>query len=124
MQRSISTAFLVAMTLAVHGAAHAQDIDAGEKLFKQRCQSCHAITPGKVTAAGPNLLGVVGRVSGSTDFKYSAAMKKAAITWDAANMDKFLTAPAKLIPGTRMAIMVPKQEQRAALIEYLSSLKN
>lgn len=102
----------------------AQDVAEGEKLFRQRCQSCHSVIPGKNSPAGPSLIAVVGRASGSTDFRYSTAMKEAGLTWDAATLDLFLAAPSKLVPGTRMSIAVPNPEQRNAIIEYLASVKN
>lgn len=118
---AIAIASLTTLTIP---AAMAQDTAEGEKLFKQRCQSCHSVTPGKNSPAGPSLIGVVGRTSGSTEFKYSAAMKNAGLTWDAATLDQFLTAPSKLVPGTRMAVSVTKPDQRAAIIDYLATIQN
>jgi len=115
--------FLI-LTVLWAGSAYAQDLDAGAKLFKQRCQSCHSITPGKNSPVGPNLVGVVGRASAATDFKYSAALKAAGLTWDAATLDQFLAAPTKLVPGTRMAVGVPNGDRRKGIIAYLESVKN
>ena len=95
----------------------------GETLFKQRCGVCHTTTPGP-SKMGPALNGVVGRKSGSSPgFAYSDAMKKAAIRWDAASLDKYLAAPAKAVPGTKMMIAVPNAEQRAAIVAYLATQK-
>ncbi|OJF93981.1 cytochrome C [Pararhizobium antarcticum] len=115
---------LLTLTLAVAGSADAQELDAGARFFKQRCQACHSLTPGKNSPAGPNLVGVVGRASAATDFKYSAALKASGLTWDVATLDQFLAAPAKLVPGTRMAIGVPNGEQRKEIIAYLASVTN
>ncbi|PLK73266.1 hypothetical protein C0V73_04785 [Rhizobium sp. TH135] len=110
-------------TLAVQ-VSIAQGTEEGQRLFKQRCQSCHSVTPSKNSPAGPNLIGVIGRASGSTDFRYSAAMKNAGLRWDAGTLDQYLSAPAKLIPGTRMAVAVTNPQQRKAIVEYLASLNN
>ncbi len=50
-------------------------------------------------------------------------MKKSAIRWDAASRDKYLAAPAKAVPGTKMMIAVPNAEQRAAIVAYLATQK-
>jgi cytochrome c len=123
--RAMKIATAVAgITLLTAQLAAAQAIEEGEKLFKQRCQSCHSVTPGKNSPAGPSLIGILGRASGSTDFRYSTAMKGAGITWDAATLDQFLAAPAKLVPGTRMSIAVPNVDQRSAIIAYLTSVQS
>ncbi|MBB4291501.1 cytochrome c [Rhizobium leguminosarum] len=105
-------------------AAQAQDAASGEKLFKQRCGTCHSVVPGKESPTGPNLLGVVGRAAGSTDFKYSDAMKQSGVTWDAASLDQFIAGPSKLIKGTRMTVSVPNAQQRGDIVSYLATLKN
>jgi len=113
---------LLALSLLFAAAAApalAQDAAAGAAFFKQRCQSCHTVTPGQA----PNLYGVVGRKAASTTFGYSPALKGSGLTWDAATLDKFLTSPMKLVPGARMLIPVTDPKQRADLIAYLASLK-
>jgi cytochrome c len=94
----------------------------GATLFKQRCQMCHTITQGDGSGIGPNLLGVMGRKAASTGFTYSAALKSSGLTWDRATLDRFLSGPASLVPGTRMPISVSDPGQRAAIIVYLASL--
>ena len=50
---------------------------------------------------GPNLGGLFGRVSGTTEgFAYSAANKTAAITWSETTLYDYLLNPQKYIPGT------------------------
>jgi cytochrome c len=96
---------------------------AGQQAFKQRCQVCHSVTAGAPAAAGPNLAGVFGRKAGSTSFRYSAAMAKAPMVWNKATLDKYLAAPTKAVPGTRMVIAVSDAKQRAAIIDYLAKAK-
>lgn len=92
----------------------------GKKIF-MRCVACHAVTAKSGFKMGPHLEGVIGRKSGSVaTFKYSAAMKKANLKWDEATLDKWLTKPSAVVPGTSMAFAgVPNAEERAAVIAYL-----
>jgi cytochrome c len=105
-------------------AASAQS-SLGEQTFRQRCQACHTVAPdGKPGPIGPNLRGVVGRKAASTVFAtYSPALKAAKITWSKATLDKFLTAPGQLVPGTRMVVSIADPKQRADLIAYLMTLR-
>jgi cytochrome c len=119
--RKIVATILLTAALTHHVAA--QDADAGEKLFKQRCQACHSVVPGKQTPTGPNLLGVAGRTAGTTEFKYSDALKQSGVVWDAATLDQFISGPSKMIKGTRMAVSVPNAQQRASIVAYLGTLK-
>lgn len=95
----------------------------GEALFRQRCSSCHSVTPGRPSTLGPSLIGVAGRKAASTPFKYSPALKASGLTWTRANLDRYLTSPVRMVPGTRMVIAVSDGAQRAALINYLETKK-
>lgn len=109
-----------ALTLLAAPAA-AQAAPNGEALFKQRCGTCHTITPGGRQAMGPNLSGLAGRKAGSAPgFKYSPALVAWGKNWDAATLDQFLAAPAKAVPGTRMMIAVPNAADRQAIVAYLA----
>jgi cytochrome c len=91
----------------------------------QVCIACHSFDPtAKSPGFGPNLFGVVGRKAGAVpDFAYSRAMKGANITWTEQNLDAFLAAPQKFIPGNRMPFSgLSDAEQRRALITYLETL--
>lgn len=92
----------------------------GEQLFKQRCQACHQVAAGRPAATGPNLAGVVGRKAASTTFNYSPALKGSKLVWTSSNLDRYLTAPTRMVPGTSMVINVANPAQRAAIIQYLS----
>lgn len=112
---------LVLTQLAV--PAVAQDAKAGATIFRQRCSLCHVVAPGVRTGMGPNLAGLSGRPAASTDFGYSAALKASKLKWDKATLEKFLTAPGKLVPGTRMVYAIPDPVQRAQVVAYLLTLK-
>lgn len=61
-------------------------------------------------------------------FRYSPAFVEAAeggLIWDEATLDAFLADPAGLIPRNRMSFRgVRSEDERAALIAYLSSHSN
>ena len=95
----------------------------GETLFKQRCAACHSVVAGKAAGVGPNLVGVVNRKAATQTFAYSPALKNAGLTWSKANLDRYLTKPTAMVPGTRMSVALPDPNQRAALIAYLEKTK-
>jgi cytochrome c len=101
--------------------AMAQAPDGGT-LFKQRCQMCHVSTAGQPAGIGPNLAGVVGRKAASTAYNYSDALKASGLKWDKATLDKFLSGPGVLVPGTKMPVSVSDPAQRAAIVAYLATL--
>ena len=101
------------------------DAAAGEAAFA-RCQACHTINAGGANGIGPNLYGVLGGpVMHSAGFAYSDAMaqhKAEAPTWGYDEIDAFLTAPARYVPGTKMSFAGIRDEQtRINLIAYLRS---
>ncbi len=109
---------------AAAAAAAAGDAARGATLVKQRCGACHSLAVDTTTRPGPSLKGVSGRRSGTVaNFKYSPAMVKARMTWNKANLDKYLAAPAKAVPGTYMTIAVPNATDRADIVAYLDTLK-
>ena len=93
------------------------------KLIFLRCASCHAVGGTGGGRIGPNLAGVVGRKAGSLPgATYSAAMKQQSFVWSEATLDKWLTRPSAVVPGTSMAFAgLPKPEDRAAVIAYLKN---
>jgi cytochrome c len=102
---------------------HAADATAGQAVFKTQCAICHSPLEGK-NMVGPSLFGVVGRGSGSIEgFHYSAANKSADITWTPEVLDKYLSAPREVVPGTIMTYAGLKDDtKRADLIAYLATL--
>lgn len=95
---------------------------AGKKVFK-KCAACHTLVPGK-KKIGPSLAGVIGRTAGTGEgFRYSKAMKAygaSGVVWDAASLDVYLTAPRKVVKGTKMSFPgLKKPEDRANLISFL-----
>ncbi|MFC0588727.1 c-type cytochrome [Novosphingobium aquiterrae] len=89
-----------------------------------QCAACHSVEPGKM-GIGPSLAGVFGTKSGAIPgYAFSEAMKTANLTWDEATLDRYLTAPAKVVPGTRMTYAgLADPAARKAIIAYLKALK-
>src|SRR5262245_58223370 len=110
--------------LALPTVASAQDAEAGKKLFS-KCAPCHAVGPGAKNKVGPELNGLSERKSGTVEgFNYSAAMKAAGLTWDAATLNEYLADPKKKVPGNKMLFPGVKDEaERADLVAYLESFK-
>ena len=56
-------------------------------------------------------------------FQYSQAMKDSGLTWNSATLDRYLTDPKSVVPGTLMGFAGLKdEEQREAVIRYLKTL--
>lgn len=102
------------------GTARAEsDTAQGQKVFN-KCKACHSVQAGK-NRVGPSLAGIVGRPAGTAEgYNYSDAMKNSGITWDEESLDKFLTKPKDMVPGTKMTFGgIKKEDDRKALIKYL-----
>lgn len=117
---------LLAATLLVCAplAMAAGDAEQGKALFSTHCGFCHSTEAGK-NQMGPSLHAVYGRQSGQLpDFSYSAPFKAAAHKWDAASLDRWLSNPAAMVPGTLMMFPgLASAEDRQHLIVYLKTLK-
>jgi cytochrome c len=118
------TGFFALVALAATAATSALAADSGNTIFKRYCFICHSAEAGQ-NKVGPSLFGVVGRKSGEeAGFNYSDAMQGAHLTWDEATLDKYLTDPRVMVPGTKMLFQGVKNDaDRHALIDYLKTLK-
>jgi cytochrome c len=104
-------------------SVRAADAVSGQAVFKSQCSICHSPLADK-NMVGPSLFGLIGRKSGSVaGFHYSAANKAADITWNADILDKYLTSPRDVVPGTIMTYAgLNDAGKRADLIAYLETL--
>ena len=98
----------------------AADVEKGKALFEQ-CAACHSLGE-EGDYDGPTLKGVMGRTAGALDtYRYSAAMKRSDVTWDATTLDEYIADPQAFIPGNRMAFAgLADKTQRDDLIAYLT----
>ncbi len=124
MHPSFHAAAIGLCLAAVNMPASGADAAAGKSLFKRECSICHTAEPGDGGGAqGPSLIGVYGRrAAGTPGFSYSAALRAAGLTWDAATLRRFLAAPAAVVPGTAMLVAVPAGPDRENLVAYFQEL--
>jgi cytochrome c len=99
--------------------------DIGKAAFAS-CAVCHNNVKGAGAKMGPNLHGIIGRKAGiGAGFGYSTALKESGITWTEAELDAYIAAPTKKVPGTKMvAGAVTDAEKRKAIIGYLKETAN
>ena len=110
----------------VASSVQAQDVGAGERLFKRHCGICHIAEKDSARRLqGPNLFGLIGRKAGTIEgFRYSEANKNSGIIWSAETLDPYLADPREVIKGTTMAFVgVKKPDERKAIIEFLEAQK-
>ena len=106
------------LALALPAGALAQALD-GKALYQAKCGGCHSLDANRI---GPAHRGIVGRrIATTPGYAYSAAIKKLPGVWTAALLDRWLTGPQKLAPGSKMYLTVNDAGQRAAIIAYLAS---
>ncbi len=116
--------FIVAISIAGVAPAAAGTVLHGDavhgKTLYQGCQGCHSIDENDL---GPRHRGVVGRRAGKVeDYAYSKALKDSGLTWDEATLDRWLTNPSALVPGTKMFFKIDDAQARADIIAYLKEL--
>ena len=86
----------IAILLSLNGARAAGDPVRGATLY----QGC----------------GDAGTVAG---YNYSPALKNSKIVWTEANLDKWLSGPDAMVPGTKMFYEVQDPKDRADIIAFL-----
>lgn len=118
-------ALAVGLCIAAGALAAAENSIKGDavrgKSLYQACEACHSIDDNDL---GPRHRGVVGRHAGSVaDYSYSKALKSSELTWDEATLDRWLTNPSALVPGTKMFFQLSSAQDRADVIAYLQLQK-
>jgi cytochrome c2 len=88
-----------------------------------QCSACHSTEKGK-NGIGPSLAGVYGDKAATVPgYDFSDAMKASGLTWNQANLDRFLTDPRGVVPGTKMTFPGLKDAaKRQAVIAYLKAI--
>jgi len=104
-------------------ALAAGDAGRGAQVFRA-CAACHSFAAGD-HRTGPSLAAVYGRKAGTADGfdRYSDALRKSAVVWDAKALDAWLRDPAGFIPGNAMNFRgLPEAAARSDLIAYLRAV--
>jgi cytochrome c len=106
--------------LASATALETGDTAHGKTLYAQ-CRACHMP---QANSVGPKHCDLVGRKAASVaDYNYSPAMQKSGLVWSPENLDRFLTNPAKTVPGNFMPFAgIAKAQNRSDIIAYLGTL--
>ncbi|MFC7513399.1 c-type cytochrome [Herbaspirillum sp. GCM10030257] len=123
-----STAFVFKMASMLFalftGTAHAAgDPERGARDFRP-CMACHSVKPGE-HSIGPSLATMWNRKAGTVEgfLSYSSGLREANIEWNQENLDKWLSAPQKFIPGTSMNFKgITDAQERADIIAYLKAV--
>lgn len=103
----------------------AANVQNGQQVAQRQCAACHSFNEGGRNGVGPNLWGIVGaRHAAKEGFNYSAANRALADKpWGYEELNAFIAAPARAMPGTRMGYAgLANTQQRADLIAYLRSI--
>ena len=120
-----AAAAAIAGSVAVYSpGALAQDID-GEASFNNACRTCHSTKPDD-NRLGPHLNGIVGRKAGGAQgFAYSEALKNSGVTWNEAQLDKFIANPDAVVQNNNMKPYngLTDAAQRKAIVEFLKTRK-
>ena len=91
------------------------------KVLYQACAACHSIDENDI---GPKHRGLLGRPAASiADYAYSSALRQSGLTWDEATLDRWLSNPSALVPGTKMFFKIDDAQSRADIIAYLKEQK-
>jgi cytochrome c len=93
----------------------------GAEIYESHCGACHSLDANRV---GPKHRGVVGRKAGVVPgFNYTRALRTSGIVWTADALDRWLSGPAKMAPGTAMGFVLSSPQDRADVIAYLRQQK-
>ncbi len=117
---SITVAFA---SLARSEVALAADPVRGATVF-EACTACHSTKPA-LHMTGPSLAKIWQQKAGTVEgfHRYSEPMKHIDLVWNEATLDRWLTDPDKLIPGTSMTFQgLRESKDRQDVIAYLKTV--
>lgn len=101
-----------------------KDPEQGKNIFLSHCSACHSYTKGGGHKLGPNLYEVYERKAGTAEgYGYSKELKESGIFWTEENLDRWLTDPQKIVPGSKMFYLIADEKKRKDLIDFLKQNK-
>ena len=122
-----SSAALVISALGASPAQAAGEAANGKAAFVRQCALCHTVNKDEPNSYGPNLFGILDRSAASAPgFRYSSAFRSTASSWvwTADVLGAWISAPARMVPGTTMGIFQGVADQdKDDIIAYLASQK-
>jgi cytochrome c2 len=133
MRRSHIAVF-VSLALSAALPVQAQDVAAGEQIFR-KCASCHQVGEGAKNKVGPVLTDVLGRAAGSFErYKYGKSMLaagEAGLVWTEENIFNYLFNPKDFLRAylndpkakAKMTFRLKDEQDRRDVIAYLSSFQ-
>lgn len=91
-----------------------------------QCVVCHSVEKNGPMRSAPGLWGIVGAPKASAKgYGYSRALMEAGGVWTERELNDYLTAPDKFLPGTKKTLLgLPNEKERAELISFLATLKD
>ena len=101
-------------------------IEKGAKVFKYRCAACHTMDPAKRQFFGPHLYQIIDRKIATVEgYTFTDKVKQLDIVWTADTMQQWLEQPQQMVADMCMPFTgLPKKEDRAALLQYLTHHEN
>lgn len=99
------------------------DVTHGARVFAA-CTPCHSVVPGR-HMTGPSLAHAWGRKAGTAPgfVRYSDAMKRAGWQWNDETLERWLTDPQRMLPGTTMSFAGLRNEgDRRDVIAYVKAI--
>ena len=128
-------ALLFAALLTSH-PGQAQDVAAGEKVFK-KCATCHKVGEGAKNGPGPILNNVIGRQAGTAEGfrnygKDLIALGEAGLVWNAELIEEWITDPKAFLkarsenprPKSKMKFKLRDAEDRANVVAYIAQFSD
>lgn len=107
-------------------ALPAGDSSAGNLVFRNECEKCHQLTPGK-NFKGPQLMNIYGaKAAALSDYtRYSQALKTSHWTWDQPTLQRYLADPGGALPHGKMLYDgLLDAKERQDVIAYLATLRS
>ncbi len=114
-------AWLLTPSRSPQAATRFEAVPVGANGPLKPCVVCHSVEEGGPLRVAPPLAGIVGAKKARAEwYGYSPALRKAGGTWTEADLDQFLTAPSKFLPGTTKTIIgIRDPKERADIIAAL-----
>jgi cytochrome c len=97
---------------------------AGKQIFEERCAGCHRGASPSSATLGPSLAGLIGRKAGTgASGVHSRAVTESGIVWTRNSLRRYLSDPAREIPGTIMPVRVQDPKELELLLDYLETMR-